>query len=406
MSEDAGLLAKFKPYVRYDSLEPFFADDPAEMVLNPGNTLHEGRKVTSGAELSLDLLRPGGSRDSRLSIHGRDYRTQYVRLVGAWPELRDYVYGREHRGEKATWLQYWFFYFYDDPTLIAHLGAHEGDWEMIQLRIPSGAREPDVAVYAQHAYASRCGWDAVEKVDGRPVVYSARGSHASYFKPGLYDTGAWFDVADGQGPSADPTLEVIDDDGPPWVHWRGHWGDTKPKAPWLAKLLPFLKGVEAESPQGPGPHPQWKQPDDFLLKASERTEPHAKLPVELDQLGSQLRVAYDLSRAGSRAASWLVVSVRSEGMQPRSFTIHVGRKRKGRWIVPWLKLEPERTYEVWTSLRGGDGTATAATRLPFVAGVQRWHRNALGAIGHFFAKLAQSIGWLRTRLAVARAAAR
>src|SRR4051812_42083316 len=162
MPGDAELLERFKPHVRYDSLEAFFADDAAEMVLNPRNALREGGKVTSGAALSLDVLKPGGSRDSRLSISGSDYRSRYVRLVSAWPELRDRVYGRVWRGEKATWLQYWFFYFYDDPTLIAHLGAHEGDWEMIQLRIPRGAQGPDVAVYAQHAYANRCDWGVIE----------------------------------------------------------------------------------------------------------------------------------------------------------------------------------------------------------------------------------------------------
>jgi hypothetical protein len=93
-------------------------------------------------------------------------------------------------------------------------------------------------------------------------------------------------------------------------------------------------------------------------------------------------------------------------MPPRSFTIHVGRKRRGRWIVPWLALEPERRYEVCTSLMGVGGKATTATCTPFVAGVQRWHRNALGTIGHLFAKLAQRVGWLRTRLAVAAARAR
>jgi hypothetical protein len=42
------------------------------------------------------------------------------------------------------------------------------------------------------------------------------------------------------------------------------------------------------------------------------------------------------------------------------------------------------------------------TCVPFVAGVQRWHATLLGAIGQFFAKLAQRFRLLRTRLAVAR----
>ena len=195
---------------------------------------------------------------------------------------------------------------------------------------------------------------------------------------------------------------MIDDDGPPWAHWPGHWGDTTPRAPWLTKLVPGLKGVEADSPVGPGPHPQWTDPDALLLHATERKEVAAELPVELDQLGKRLRVSYDLSGRESIAASWLVVNVRSDHMPPRSFTIHVGRKRKGRWIVPWLELVPDCAYEVRTSLMGVDGSASPAVFTPFRAGVQRWHRSLLGAIGHLFAKVAQRIGWLRTRLAAAR----
>jgi hypothetical protein len=195
---------------------------------------------------------------------------------------------------------------------------------------------------------------------------------------------------------------VIDDRQPPWAHWPGQWGDTTPRAAWLTKLLPFLKGVEAHSPAGPGPHPQWTHPDSVLVKSTERAEPREKLPVELDQLGTRLRVRYDLGGSEAIAASWLVVNVRSEHMPPRSFTIQVGRKTKGHLIVPWLELVPQSRYEVWTSLMSVDGQATAVTCTPFVAGVQRWHRNVLGAIGHFFAKLAQRIGWLRMRLAAAR----
>jgi hypothetical protein len=406
MAGDEDRLRQFKPEVRYDSLEAFFADSCAEMVVNPGNTLRGG---ATGQPLSLALLTPEGPPRSRLSISGKDYRSQYVRLITAQPSLRDKVYAAVRPGKGADWLQYWFFYFYDDPTLAANLGAHEGDWEMIQLRIPHGANEPDVAVYAQHNYAGRSDWPKMA-VAGRPVVYVARGSHASYFEPGLYGTKGWFDVADGEGRCPDLDLEVIDDDAPPWVGWPGQWGDTSPRWPWLSKLLPFLKGLEADSPVGPGAHSQWDHPDGLFVKATERlSRRFGRLPVVLDQVGKRLRVAYDLGREEARAASWLVVNVRSaekppagRDEPPRSFTIHVGRARKGRWIVPWLELEPERAYEVRTSLMAVDGTVSTATCTPFTAGVPRWHGTLIGAIGHAFAKLAQRLRLLRTRLAVAR----
>ena len=54
-------------------------------------------------------------------------------------------------GDADVWLQYWFFYFFNDYNLIGpfiHAGLHEGDWEMIQIHLTD--EQPDQAVYAQH----------------------------------------------------------------------------------------------------------------------------------------------------------------------------------------------------------------------------------------------------------------
>lgn len=94
------------------------------------------------------------------------------------------------------WLQYWLWYIYNDYHLAFNAGLHEGDWEMVQVGMDGD--EPKVAVYAQHDQAERRDWSLVRKTpDGRPVVFSARGSHDSYFQPGLYETEAWYDVCDG-----------------------------------------------------------------------------------------------------------------------------------------------------------------------------------------------------------------
>src|SRR5438552_37275 len=75
------------------------------------------------------------------------------------------------------------------------------------------ADEPDLAVYAQHRYAEKRPWPAVQKAAGRPdtaVVYVARGSHASYFEPGFHTTEAWYDLADGKRAAPPTRLEIVD----------------------------------------------------------------------------------------------------------------------------------------------------------------------------------------------------
>jgi hypothetical protein len=428
VATDLELLERFKPRVLFDSLEAFFADSAAEMTDNAGNTLRAGPAAPKPGELLADAAgglsltflgrekygskRPVGKGD-RLSIKGNDYRSQYVRLIAANPNLRDRMYGRVHGNDTTgrKWLQYWFFYFYDDPALAARVGFHEGDWEMIQLLVEPGDSEPSVAVYAQHNYASSRDWDDVQKDASNPdtpLVYSARGSHASYFEPGLYDTEAWFDVADGEGPSRNLELEVIGGAAPAWALWPGRWGDTEPgegKLKWLMRLFKGLRKIQSASPDAPCAHSQWCDPDKLLSEATARaptlpssSEPRPELPVTVSQLGTRLRVAYDLGPSPPVPPGWLVVNVKSPGLPPRSFTIDVRGKRRGRWFVPWLELENGHRYEVSTSLVGTDRSATAVGCTVVQSASPPWRQRTMGAIGHFFAKLAQSIGLLRTRL--------
>jgi len=91
-------------------------------------------------------------------------------------------------------LQYWFQYYYDDWA-----NRHEGDWETItillelnpallaqirelsQQELLDGVTVRDVG-YAAHEDGYRRLWDDVQKTkEGRPLVYIARGSSASYF---------------------------------------------------------------------------------------------------------------------------------------------------------------------------------------------------------------------------------
>lgn len=91
-------------------------------------------------------------------------------------------------------LQYWFHYVYDDWA-----NRHEGDWESITLLVElspdiitrqcllnerellAGTSARDMG-YASHEDGHRRRWVDVQKTtEGRPIVYVARGSQASYF---------------------------------------------------------------------------------------------------------------------------------------------------------------------------------------------------------------------------------
>ena len=70
----------------------------------------------------------------------------------------------------------------------------------MQFRVTDAGR-PVEAVYAQHSGAERCGVRRGDARDGRPVVFAAHGSHASYLRAGTRDR-MWpdpNDEADGRG---------------------------------------------------------------------------------------------------------------------------------------------------------------------------------------------------------------
>lgn len=273
------LLKRYQPVLKYDSQEAYFADSAAEWTDNPGNLLldaHGQELAAAGAGLNLVFLSQAtkdgkASAEDVISDPGRDYQDQ-ARLLHAEDQYKNRVYGRAVVEGSDLWLQYWFFYFYNDYNLIGTVlkaGLHEGDWEMVELRLRDEEEPPDQAVYAQHAHAAARPWSQVDLVPGteRPLVYPARGSHASYFEAGTHWTGYWFDHADGKRRSPDLQLEIVHEDHEEWLwlRWPGYWGDTK-----KSNGLP----LDSDSPRGPGHHEQWDQPSALLAKPAS-TRPSA-----------------------------------------------------------------------------------------------------------------------------------
>jgi hypothetical protein len=369
VAEHEDLLRRFQPQLLYDSNEAFFADSAAQWTDNPGNVLRrygehgEPGEVIAAAtpgpgqeKLGLDFLghpkyRDGASyRDyDAIGDPQRNYRDQYVALRQK-PGYKNRMYGRaKEDSEGRLWLQYWFFYFYNDYNLAGRVGLHEGDWEMVQLRMHG--EQPDLAVYAQHRWAERRSWDQLERLKGSPdtpLAYVARGSHASYFDAGYHETEAWYDMADGRRPAPRLELELINDDSPSWVAWPGRWGDTRAR----------IGGVDQPSPEGPCAHKQWDNPKRLLedSRMPPRRNATAAPEVTVIRRNGRLQLDYDFSKRTAAQPVALVVTVNSvdDRLPPRTFTFTVEGALRGTTETR-LALSDKQHYDIYVSTTDASG---------------------------------------------------
>jgi hypothetical protein len=387
-TQAAALLERYSPVIQYDSQESYAADSPATMTdcdpagsergnllrASDGSTIASVRPGSGAKKLELDFLRSGKypdgtkvSPDDYLDAVGKQYVVD-SRAMHARPCYGDHVYGHAVCDSDGNlWLQYWFFYYYNNKAFLFN-GLHEGDWEMIQLRLdPDG--DPDVVAYAQHTRGERCEWDEVEldrSSDGPvPVVYSARGSHASYFRRGVYPEAPVVpDHNDAQGPRVRPKLTVVDDDEPAWVAWPGRWGNTK------AKVGP----IGANSPRGPREHEAWRDPLAFYTAAAPARElgpvagsavaVPAPPQIEARREGDRAVIAYRIPDAqeGPRAAR-LVLSVDAHGDGKPPATGSWAIKAPAGEIEFPLALE-DHDYVIRASTASEEGLTSATVDVP------------------------------------------
>lgn len=188
-----------------------------------------------------------------------------------------YAHIARETGEPYFALQYWFFYYFNHFN-----DLHEGDWEGMQLTFkadtPEGAlnTDPNEIVLFQHSGGERAEWDEpkVEKEGNHPVVYSAAGSHATFYSAAL-----WLgNGQNGSGVGCDDTTtplitvrprvvllpEQEENRGPfAWLSYSGRWGQREagfnngPAGPntkvvWRDPFTWLNTKARTDSPQVPG----------------------------------------------------------------------------------------------------------------------------------------------------------
>ncbi|RKY40232.1 MAG: hypothetical protein DRP81_09640, partial [Candidatus Omnitrophota bacterium] len=241
------LLAKYAPILRFTNLpeeltDPDFSGKELYFPTKVEEMAGNAQLVCDGEDCQLDL------ENSYLSTYRQN-----------WTADSCTIYGREIHQENRTYLQYWFFYLFNDWE-----NDHEGDWEMITIELDEN-KEPERIGYSRHHSGEVREWSdpEIEIKDGtHPVIYVGLGSHASYHKRGATALGAYLwkieilgiDYHLGGGPEVKPglyELPQIDEEG------SHHWI--------LIRDENLQWGADSGSPKSPtGQGNKWKDPHKWM----------------------------------------------------------------------------------------------------------------------------------------------
>ena len=277
-AEGLELLRRHAPILRFDAMESLrpttidaFVDasivrDDAVKIPVQGDVLDK-LAVEGKATWQLDPL--GDARPESTAACSAALLAAYRQSEN--PAAQGVCYGSVVETARAIFLQYWFFYV-DNPCVLP-LGRHDGDWELVQVRVRKRDRRATHVTVAQHGGPET---QRMAPETPRPVVFVALDSHACYLKRGAQPLLPLSDVCDaGQQPEGDLVVERMPVDG--WPLWRGRWGvDRGPGTsiarrlhlPWTPAPLRWInRTVQAgDSPSSPSWQGSWPSPAGFQAR--------------------------------------------------------------------------------------------------------------------------------------------
>lgn len=163
------------------------------------------------------------------------------------PDLPPTVYHRAVTRAGMLHHQLWLFYV-GNPKAWLGTGAHEGDWELVQISTPQCGGAPVFVTMSRHHHAFCIPYFSprLQRDGKRPVIYVARDSHAHYITP-LRNVPPHEDVCDGRGNRL-AVYDVTPFSGArtPWQAWDGWWGNST--GPGKSPQSPARQGRRWNSP--------------------------------------------------------------------------------------------------------------------------------------------------------------
>lgn len=274
-------VVEYAPLVHLYSEEKYFPCDIARYVDHFHAVFGNGSDVPGGQHLNIGAL-------SKLNHYSAAKEGSEVYLMANtdFDKNPDYITGRHNKPkyingeiEEAPavlivvdkgngWVDAFWFYFYGfnlGPFVMGTgpFGNHVGDWEHSLVRFYNGS--PIIVWMSAHGGGGSYFYKNLEKHyndDKRPVIFSARGTHANYASVGQQNHDLpWAMLSDftDRGPLWDPTknfLAYTYSDGRityangshpkreerygDWLYFEGRWGDNKlPSSDERQKWSPF-----------------------------------------------------------------------------------------------------------------------------------------------------------------------
>ncbi|RKF60310.1 putative vacuolar protein sorting-associated protein TDA6 [Erysiphe neolycopersici] len=273
----------FAPLVFLDKDERYFPSDIATHIEKTTPYI-ETKPLEPKPKFSmdnLDSLNQFNTDKGRLfltSIEGVETKPAY--LLGVQPDASGKTVGAtscvvivSDHGDGTVDAFYMHFYSFDkgNTVLGREYGDHVGDWEHVMVRFKNGL--PEALWLSQHATGQAFTYKAMKKQGDRPIVFSARGTHALFSTGGNHDhTIPNFNLRFGlvvdhtsEGKLWDPiqsaffytfnptsnTIESVDESPLSIMKFNGRWGDARyPKGVHGQKKF-FGNRKYVDGPSGP-----------------------------------------------------------------------------------------------------------------------------------------------------------
>jgi hypothetical protein len=302
--EKLELLGQFAPVLHFDALERW-RPGPVDRYLEHCMVLDEReQRLTGTPPATAAMSEHGGKPKARLNPlvdgPGLDDQLRSNEVLSAFGADQGLAgagvaYGRVVPEGGGLFLQYWLFYA-DNPCVLPP-GRHDGDWELVQVRVErtgDGFEATEVTL-AEH------GKPVTKKVEATvakrgPEVFVAVDSHACYFKSGAQPMLPLSDIcqpAEDGGVKPDVVPFPLAGDGKDWADWSGRWGMDGAAGTRVAlrlglkntpSILRRLNFGAGESPPSPVLQNSWPSPEAFAKSGKRRK----RFTVALRQLAHSL----------------------------------------------------------------------------------------------------------------------